>query len=230
MTFGSPLVMVPVLSKATICTVPVSWRDSAVLNRMPFFAPIPLPTMMATGVARPRAQGQETTSTEMPRWRDRPMSPPLRISQMTVTAAAMAMTTGTNTPEMVSASLATGALVEAASLTMLISWARVVSSPTRVARHLRKPLWFSVAEVTVSPSALSTGMLSPVSADSLTALAPSTTTPSTGMFSPGRTTKMSPLLTSSMPTVISSPFRMTLAVFGASFIRLFSASVVRPLE
>ena len=34
---------------------------------MPFFAPMPLPTMIATGVARPSAHGQLMTSTEMPR-------------------------------------------------------------------------------------------------------------------------------------------------------------------
>ena len=61
--------MVPVLSRATICTRPVSSREAAVLNRMPFLAPRPLPTIMATGVARPRAQGQLITSTEMPRAR-----------------------------------------------------------------------------------------------------------------------------------------------------------------
>ena len=66
-TRGSPLVMVPVLSSATICTLPVFSSETAVLNRMPFFAPMPLPTMMATGVARPSAHGQLMTSTEMPR-------------------------------------------------------------------------------------------------------------------------------------------------------------------
>ena len=81
----------------------------------------------------------------------------------------------------------------------------------------------------MSPSALSTGMLSPVSALSLTALWPSRTTPSTGMFSPGRTTKMSPFSTSSTPTVTSWPSRRTVAVLGASFMRLLSASVVLPL-
>ena len=92
-----------------------------------------------------------------------------------------------------------------------------------------KPLWLMVAAETVSPSALSTGMLSPVRALSLTALWPSRTTPSTGMFSPGRTTKMSPFSTSSTPTVTSWPSRRTVAVFGASFMRLLSASVVLPL-
>lgn len=64
---GSPLVIVPVLSRATTCTRPVSSREAAVLNSIPFFAPTPLPTIMATGVARPNAQGQLMTSTDMPR-------------------------------------------------------------------------------------------------------------------------------------------------------------------
>ena len=71
--FGSPLVMVPVLSRATICIFPVSSRETAVLNMMPFLAPIPLPTMMATGVASPRAQGQLMTSTEIARASAKPM-------------------------------------------------------------------------------------------------------------------------------------------------------------
>ena len=36
------------------------------LNKIPFLAPTPLPTIMATGVARPNAQGQLITSTEIP--------------------------------------------------------------------------------------------------------------------------------------------------------------------
>lgn len=49
-TFGSPFVIVPVLSNATICTLPVSSNDAAVLNIIPFFAPAPFPTIIATGV------------------------------------------------------------------------------------------------------------------------------------------------------------------------------------
>ena len=61
--------MVPVLSRAMISVLPAASSDAAVLNRMPFLAPSPLPTMMATGVASPRAQGQLMTSTEIPRAR-----------------------------------------------------------------------------------------------------------------------------------------------------------------
>ena len=121
-------------------------------------------------------------------------------------------------------------MVAAASLTILIICARVESSPTLVARHSRKPDWFRVADFTSSPTALSTGRLSPVSAASFTALFPETTRPSTGMFSPGFTRKMSPTRTLSTGTVTSSPFRRTRAVFGASFMSDLRALVVFPFE
>ena len=143
---------------------------------------------------------------------------------------AIVMTTGTNTPETLSAIFAMGAFVAAASLTMRMICERVVSSPTRVARHLRKPDWFTVAAETRSPSALSAGMLSPVRADSFTALLPSSTTPSTGTLSPGRTRNTSSFCTCSTGTLSSLPPRRTVAVLGASFISPLSASVVLPFE
>ncbi len=82
----------------------------------------------------------------------------------------------------------------------------------------------------MSPTALSTGILSPVNADSSTALSPFTTIPSTGMLSPGRTTNISSTTTFSALIVISLPFLTTVALSGASFIRLLSASVVLPFE
>ena len=68
-TAGSPRVRVPVLSSTTTSVLPAVSRAAAVLKRMPCFAPTPLPTMMATGVASPREQGQEITSTLMARAR-----------------------------------------------------------------------------------------------------------------------------------------------------------------
>ena len=139
------------------------------------------------------------------------------------------MTAGTNTALMRSASFATGAFVAAASLTMRMIWLRAVSSPTRVARHTRYPVWFSVAALTVLPGVLSAGTLSPVRADSFTAPKPSVTTPSTGICSPGRTANRSPGRTSETGTATSFPSLRSTAVRGASFIRPFRASVVRPL-
>ena len=40
--------------------------DHAVLNNIPVLAPTPLPTIIATGVARPNAHGQLITRTDMP--------------------------------------------------------------------------------------------------------------------------------------------------------------------
>ncbi len=107
---------------------------------------------------------------------------------------------------------------------------RVVSFPTRLALHFIKPERFIVALETSSPGFLSTGILSPVKADSFIAVFPSRITPSTGIFSPGRTIKISPTQTSSISTSTSFPSRRRVAVFGESFIKLFKASVVFPLE
>ena len=90
--------------------------------------------MIATGVASPNAQGQEITRTEMPRASAKPTSLPTS-SQTAVVMTASVMTTGTNTPDTLSATFAMGALVAAASDTILMIWDRVVSLPTRVARQ-----------------------------------------------------------------------------------------------
>ena len=143
---------------------------------------------------------------------------------------AIVITTGTKTPDTLSATLAIGAFVADASSTSLMIWESVVSSPTLVALQRRNPDWLIVAERTISPSALSTGILSPVMAASLTALFPSMTCPSTGIFSPGLTTKISPFCTSSTDTVTSFPSLSITAVFGAREINDFKASVVFPLD
>ena len=130
--------IVPVLSNATICIFPASSRETAVLNRIPFFAPIPFPTMIATGVASPSAHGQLITRTEMPLARAKPNGLPTS-SQIIVVIMAILITAGTKTPETRSAIFAIGALVAAASLTILIICESVVSSPTRVASHLINP-------------------------------------------------------------------------------------------
>ena len=228
-TTGSPAVIVPVLSSAAICIFPVCSSDIAVLNIIPFFAPTPFPTIIATGVASPSAQGQLITSTDIPLASAKPTLCPA-ISQITIVTNAIAITAGTNTPETLSAIFAIGAFVAAASLTIWIICERVVSSPTLVALHLRYPDVLSVAADIVSPMVLSTGILSPVSADSLTALLPSMISPSTGIFSPGLTTNISPFDTCSTGTCFSSPSIIIVAVVAASFIRLLSASVVFPFE
>ena len=92
------------------------------------------------------------------------------------------------------------------------------------------PDWLMVAADTLSSGSLSTGILSPVNEDSLTALCPSITTPSTGILSPGLTINMSPFTTSSTGTLTSLPPLIILADLGANSINPFKASVVLPFE
>ena len=88
------------------------------------------------------------------------------------------------------------------------------------------PVVLMVAPMSWSPSALSTGRLSPVSMLSSTVVVPVATTPSTGIFSPGRMRTMSPTATCSTGMSTSSPSRTTRAVFGARPTRAVTAAAV----
>ena len=118
-TCGSPFVIVPVLSRAITCAFPVSSSDIAVLKSNPFFAPTPFPTIIATGVARPSAHGQLITRTDIALDKEYPIFFP-NISHTASVTSAIPITTGTNTPDTLSAILAIGAFVAAASLTIFI--------------------------------------------------------------------------------------------------------------
>ena len=228
-TTGFPWVMVPVLSRTTQSMLWAVSSASPDLIRIPFSAPFPVPTIIATGVASPSAQGQEITRTLMAQ--DRANSTPAPQASHTIAVtSAIAMTTGTNTPAILSAILAMGALLALASSTRRIIWEKVVSLPTRVALKRIKPVLFMVAAMTVSLTCLCTGMLSPVIAASSTLVLPSTINPSAGMLLPGRTTRMSPTCTCSTGISLSTPPRSTTAVFGARSRSFVIASLVFPLE
>ena len=104
---------------------------------------------------------------------------------------------------------------------------RLVSEPTRVARKSNEPVRLMVAAYTVSPTVFSCGMDSPVRALSSTAVDPSTTTPSTGMDSPGLTRKIWPTWMSVASTMLSLPSGLTRwACLGA---RSISPSMALPV-
>ena len=65
-TDGFPSVIVPVLSITTVSTERNVSNASPDLTSIPFSAPLPVPTIIATGVASPSAHGQEMTSTDIP--------------------------------------------------------------------------------------------------------------------------------------------------------------------
>ena len=142
---------------------------------------------------------------------------------------ARAITIGTNTPATWSASRWMGALLDCASSTSWTIWPRAESLPTRRARNVTLPVVFTVAPITSSPIFLGTGNGSPVSIDSSTADAPSVTTPSTGIFSPGFTITRSPGTTASTASSVSLPSRTTCAVRALRPARRRIACDVRPL-
>ncbi len=193
-TTGLPLVTVPVLSSTTVFALPASSSERRSLEEYAVPCADSAADGYRNGCCKPQGARAAITSTLMPLASAKPKSLPAMSQPITVTTA-IVMTDGTNTAETLSAILAMGAFVAAASATILIICERVVSSPTLEASHLMKPERLTVPAETKLPSCLSTGRLSPVSADSSTALVPSMTVPSTGMLSPGRTTKISPFCT-----------------------------------
>ena len=101
-------------------------------------------------------------------------------------STAIPTTMGTNQAAMRSASRWMGARVRCASDTMRAICASSVSLPTRSAFMIKLPVVLTVPPVSFAAGSFSAGIGSPVTIDSSTALRPSTTDPSTGIFSPGR--------------------------------------------
>ena len=195
-----PVVTVPVLSSTTVSARRVCSSTSGPRITMPSWAPRPVPTMSAVGVASPSAHGQAITRTATAAGKAAAGS---TNNQATSVSSAIPITTGTNTADTRSASRCTGALPACACSTSRASWASCVSAPTRVARTTSRPPAFTVPPATASPGPTSTGTDSPVSMLASTADVPSTTSPSVAIFSPGRTTNRSPTARDSTGTRIS---------------------------
>ena len=124
---------------------------------------------------------------------------------------------GTNHPVTWSASRWIGARLRCASATICTIFESMVSAPTCVARMVKLPVWLTVPPITGSPALFLTGMGSPLIMDSSMALLPSSSVPSTGTLSPGRTRSRSPDVNSSSGTSRSSPRpKIFIAVGGAS--------------
>ncbi len=81
----------------------------------------------------------------------------------------------------------------------------MVSRPTFSARMMKPPVVLSVPPITFEPVSFVTGIDSPVTINSSSDERPSITSPSTGTFSPGRTRRRSPTMTTSSETSSSVP-------------------------
>ncbi len=95
-TVAIPMVSVPVLSNATVSTPASRSRASALRMRMPRAEARPHPTIIATGVASPMAQGHATRRTAMELRTAVPRFEPTSHQPRNV-APARRSTTGTNT-------------------------------------------------------------------------------------------------------------------------------------
>ncbi len=196
------------------------------MNSIPFSAPFPVPTIIAVGVASPRAHGQAIISTAT-NVLSAKLIPSMKY-HIIPEIIAMLTTTGTKYALIVSASFCIGALLPCASSTSFIICESIVSDPTFVALNLKLPVLLIVPPITVSPFFFSIGMLSPVIMLSSIVECPSIMTPSTGIFCPGFTSIVSPFFTSSIGISVSSPSLMIIAVFGVNPISFFIASLVFP--
>ncbi len=211
----TPVVSVPVLSRTTVVIAREDSSASASRITMPSWAARPVPTSSAVGVASPSAQGQAITSTDTAAVMAASVPWPVS-SQPAKVAAAITRTTGTKTAEIRSARRWIGALPVWASTTDCRILASRVSRPMRVTSTTRRPSAFRVPPTTSSPTDFSTGRLSPVTIDSSTALAPSTTTPSVGTEAPGRTSIRIPGRRAASSTSRSVPASRTTALFAPS--------------
>ncbi len=176
-----------------------------------------MPTIIATGVAKPKAQGQDITKTAIAGLRAAVKSL-VMINQTIKVIIEILMTAGTKIEEILSANLAIGALVVLAFSTSSIILANVVSAPTLVACIFKKPFELIVAPTTLSLIVFSTGKLSPVIALSSIKEDPSMTTPSTGTTLPGLIMTISFTTTSSTKTSTSTLSLKTIAVCGVKSI------------
>jgi hypothetical protein len=144
--------------------------------------------MIEVGVASPMAQGQATISTATALTSASPSEPSgPKMSHAAKVRIAATMTAGTNHDVTLSTSAWIGSLDAWACSTMRTICASMVSAPTRVARKASEPLPLIVPPTSSAPAFFSTGTGSPVTMDSSTKDAPSITSPSTAIFSPGPT-------------------------------------------
>ena len=90
------------------------------------------------------------------------------------------------------------------------------------------PLWLMQPDTIVSPADTPLGTLSPVRALVSSVDVPSITTPSSGTFSPGLTTMILPMATSSGETVLSPPGVSRFALSGRMSIKAEMLRRLRP--
>ena len=137
--------IVPVLSKTIVVKCAIFSNAPPPLIKIPVFAPKPVPTIIAVGVARPKAQGQAITKTET-LWTIASCQSCVRKPVASNVMSAIPKTTGTKILEILSAICWIGAFSPWASSTIRIIRERIVMLPTCVAVN-----WILPVVLTVPP-------------------------------------------------------------------------------
>ena len=119
-TTGLPSVIVPVLSNIIVSILCADSSASPPFISIPFSAPLPVPTIMAVGVARPNAHGHAITNIDINIVSENTISFPPTKYQSNELTIAITKTVGTKYPDTVSANFAIGAFVPCASSTNFI--------------------------------------------------------------------------------------------------------------
>ena len=218
-TRGCPTVTVPVLSNTA--TVAAASRSSAAPCRMMICrrAARFIPPMMATGAARISGQGVATTRIASTRSES-------CVANQAPTHAAMVA--GVNQTAYLSARRWSGALLDCAVRTSSTMRAYWLSEASAEARSRSTPVPLRVPLITSVPGSAFTGAASPVSAATFRSDCPSTTSPSHGTRSPGRTMSRSPTTISPTGTSSTRSPEMRCAIRGAASSSARTAADARP--
>ena len=102
-----------------------------------------------------------------------------------------------------------------------------VSLPIRVALTMIRPLLLSEAPITREPGETSIGTDSPVNIELFTEEVPEITNPSVATRAPGLTMKSSPMASSEIGIITSSPLRRTVTSFAPKESRVDKAVLAR---
>ncbi len=211
-TVGRLRVNVPVLSNATVRTPPSASRAAPPLTSAPPRVAAPMAETTVTGTEIANAHGEAATSTTRARSIHTSGSPSAAPSTAMSTAATI--TPGTNGRAIRSANRCPAPLRACSTSTIRTTRASELSSVPALTATSRTPVPLTVPANTSEPGPTSTGMDSPVTAESSRALCPDTTTPSVATRSPGRINRVSPGTSSSGATSRSRPSRSTVARAG----------------
>ena len=184
---------------------------------MPRRAPVERPEVIAAGTLSSSAQGQPIRRMLMPLYSQECQSPPASNGGTSATKILTARTPGVQYLEKRSMNRAVLPLPSSASETSLMIRAIVLSLAGLSTRTSSTPSVLMLPAKTASPTVLLTGMLSPVTGLSSSALEPLVIVPSHGTRAPGLISTVCPTFRLSALTSVVLPAWIRNAFLGVSF-------------